>query len=65
MDDIQPLLLRHPQAQKMLGISASTYWALVRRGELEVVGRGRMSRASYRSVQQYVAKLLAEAGKAA
>jgi hypothetical protein len=60
-EDIEPLLVRHPQGRKLLGVGASKYWALVRQGEIEVVGKGAMSRAFYPSIKKYVAKLLAEA----
>jgi hypothetical protein len=58
---LEPLLIRHRQAQDMLGLGATKYWELVRGGEIEVVGSGAMSRAVYRSIKKYVAKLLAEA----
>jgi hypothetical protein len=49
----------------MLGLGATKYWQLVRRGEIEVVGEGAMSRATYASIKRYVQKLLAEAQKVA
>lgn len=62
---LEPLLVRHQQAQDMLGLGATKYWQLVRDGEIEVVGTGAMSRAVYSSIKQYVQKLLAEAQKGA
>jgi hypothetical protein len=58
---LEPLLVRHQQAQDMLGLGATKYWQLVRSGQIEVVGAGAMSRAVYTSLKKYVAKLLAEA----
>jgi hypothetical protein len=63
-EGLEPLLVRHRQAQDMLGVGATKYWELVRGGEIEVVGTGAMSRAVYASIKKYVAKLLAEAAAA-
>jgi hypothetical protein len=50
----------------MLACGNSKYWELVKAGEIEVVGKGGMSRATYASIKRYVAKLIDEArGKAA
>jgi hypothetical protein len=65
-EPIEPLLVRHKDAQRALGCGNSKYWELVKAGEIEVVGNGAMSRATYASVKAYVARLLLEArGKAA
>jgi hypothetical protein len=55
------LLVRHQRAQDMLRYGQTKYWQLVRQGEIEVVGKGAMSRAVYSSLKRYVAKLLTEA----
>jgi hypothetical protein len=60
MDD-EPLLVRHPEAQRLLGLGASAYFKLVRNGQIQSVGKGRMSRAVYSSVKEYVQALVAEA----
>jgi hypothetical protein len=59
--DIEPFLLRHSDARRMLGYGNSKYWELVKAGEIEVVGKGAMSRATYASIKAFVEKLLAEA----
>ncbi len=59
--DIEPFLLRHSDARRMLGYGNSKYWELVKAGEIEVVGKGAMSRAIYDSIKRYVAKLIEEA----
>jgi hypothetical protein len=64
-EDIEPMLVRHRQAQDMLGYGSTKYWELVRKGEIQIVGTGAMSRAVYASIKRYVQKLLAEAQKAA
>lgn len=64
-ETLEPLLVRHQQAQQMLSLGATKYWQIVRTGEIEVVGTGAMSRAVYVSIKRYVQKLLAEAKKAA
>ena len=62
---LEPLLVRHKDAQRALGFGNSKYWELVKAGEIEVVGKGAMSRATYASVKAYVARLLLDArGKA-
>jgi hypothetical protein len=61
IEALEPLLVRHQQAQDMLGLGAMKYWQLVRSGQIEVVGAGAMSRAVYASLKKYVAKLLAKA----
>jgi hypothetical protein len=65
--EMEPILLRHSDAQKILGLGQSRYYKLIREKKIVVVGRGRMARAYYPSIQNYVAGLLAEAeaGKAA
>ena len=45
IEALEPLLVRHQQAQDMLGLGATKYWQLVRTGQIEVVGAGAMSRA--------------------
>lgn len=59
--EIDPLLIRHGDAQKILGLGQSRYFKLIREKKIVVVGRGRMARAYYPSIQNYVAGLLAEA----
>lgn len=58
--DIEPLLLRHADAKRMVACGNSKYWELVKGGEIEVVGKGAMSRATHASIKAYVRKLLAE-----
>jgi hypothetical protein len=64
---LEPFLVRHADAQKLLGLGASAYYKLIREHKLTVVGRGRMGRCYYPSIRDYVARMLAEAtvGKAA
>jgi hypothetical protein len=59
--DDAPLLVRHAEAQRLLGLGPSRYFKLVREGRIRSVGRGRMSRALYSSVLEYVQALVAEA----
>jgi hypothetical protein len=64
----KPLLVKHADAQRLLGCSASFYWGLVRRGQITVRGSGRAGRADYASLLDYVRALpirLAEVEKAA
>jgi hypothetical protein len=60
MDD-EPFLLRHGEAQRRLGLSGSAYYKLVRQGRILSVGQGKMSRAVYSSIVEYVRALVAEA----
>ena len=60
-DAIEPLLVRHQQARVLLGYGNTKYWELAKAGEIEVVGKGAMSRATYASINALVEKLLAEA----
>jgi len=53
-----PLLVRHSEAQRLLGIGPSNYFKMVRAGTIRVVGRGRMSRALYSSILEYVQGLV-------
>jgi hypothetical protein len=63
---ITPLLIRHKEAQRLIGCGNSHYWQLVKLGKIEVVGSGKMGRAVYASLTKYVNVLRAEAqGKAA
>ena len=52
--DIEPLLLRHADAKRMVACGNSKYWELVKGGEIEVVGKGAMSRATHASIKAYV-----------
>ena len=58
MDEVlEPLLIKHQQARVILGYGNTKYWELVKAGEIEVVGEGAMSRATYRSIKDYVDRL--------
>jgi hypothetical protein len=59
--EAEPFLIRHAEAQRLLGLGSSHYFGLVRAGRIKVVGRGRLSRALYGSVKEYVRDLVAEA----
>ena len=64
-NDIEPLLVKHPDAQRLIACGASKYWELVRAREIEVVGEGAMGRATYESLKRYVARLQAKAAEKA
>jgi hypothetical protein len=49
--DIEPLLLRHADAKRMVACGNSKYWELVKGGEIEVVGKGAMSRATHAAIK--------------
>ena len=59
--DIEPLLIRNPDAQKLLAVGPSKYWQMVKAGRIEVVGSGAMSRATFASVKKEVERQRAEA----
>ena len=59
--EAEPFLIRHAEAQRLLGLGSSHYFGLVRAGRIKTVGRGRLSRALYSSVKEYVRGLVAEA----
>jgi hypothetical protein len=59
---LEPLFITNALAMRLLGRRTSSYWGLVRKGKILVVGKGRASRASFASVKKYAEKLLAEAG---
>ena len=61
---MEPLLIRHPEAQRVLGLGASHYFKLIREGRIQSVGKGKMSRAVYSSIKEYVQTLVAEAQSA-
>jgi hypothetical protein len=58
---LDPFFVRHREGRHLIGCGNTKYWQLVKAGEIEVVGRGAMSRATYDSIKRYVAKLVAEA----
>jgi hypothetical protein len=60
-DPPEPFFVRHKIGQQALGVRESYYWQLVRAGKITVVGRGKTSRASWQSIKNYAAELLAEA----
>ena len=59
--EAEPFLIRHAEAQRLLGLGDSHYFGLVRAGRIKAVGRGRLSRALYSSIKEYVRGLVAEA----
>jgi hypothetical protein len=59
--EAEPFLIRHAEAQRLLSLGASHYFGLVRAGRIKTVGRGRLSRALYSSIKEYVRGLVAEA----
>jgi hypothetical protein len=59
--DMDPLLVKHQDAMRIIACGKSKYWELVRKGEIEAVGEGAMSRATYASIHGYVGRLLAKA----
>ena len=61
---MEPLLLRHDEAQRLLGLGASRYFKLIREGRIQSVGQGKMSRAVYSSIKEYVQALVTEAQSA-
>ena len=64
-NDIEPLLVKHPDAQCLIACGASKYWEIVRAREIEVVGEGAMGRATFDSLKRYVARLQAKAAEKA
>jgi hypothetical protein len=63
-DGLEPLLIKHAEAMRMIGCKVSRYWGLVRKGKIIVVEKGRAGRAYVPSVRAYVEQLLAEAQNA-
>jgi hypothetical protein len=61
---LEPLLIKHADAMQLIGCKVSFYWALVRTGQITVVGKGHAGRAYVPSVRAYVEQLLAEAQSA-
>jgi predicted DNA-binding transcriptional regulator AlpA len=59
--EAEPFFVRHGEVQRLLGVGESHYYDLIKRGKIQVVGKGRLSRALYSSVKAYVAKVVAEA----
>jgi hypothetical protein len=59
--ELEPLLVRHADAQKLLGLGQSRYYKLIREKKIVAVGRGRMGRCYFPSIKAYVEGLLAEA----
>jgi hypothetical protein len=55
IDELDRLLVTHRRAQRLLDCGSSFYWGLVKKGRITVVGRGRASRADFRSLRAYVA----------
>ena len=63
-DGLEPLLIRHAEAMRMIGCKVSHYWGLVRKGKIIVVEKGRAGHAYVPSVRAYVEQLLADAENA-
>lgn len=61
IDDLPPLLLRPEQAARVLNISRSKVFELIRSGELRSVKSGGCRRISAIALREYVARL--EAGE--
>lgn len=52
------LLLKPPEAAKMLAISTRTLWTLTKRGDIKSVRLGRSVRYPVDKLQQYIAELV-------
>jgi hypothetical protein len=61
--EAEPFFVRHSEAQRLLGLGESRYFQLIREGRIKSVGKGRMSRAVYSSIKEYVRGVVAEAEK--
>jgi hypothetical protein len=61
---MEPLLIRHAEAQRLLGLGTSQYFKMIREGRIQSVGKGKMSRAVYSSIKEYVQALVTEAQSA-
>ena len=61
---MEPLLVRHAEARRLLGLGTSTYFQLLREGRIQSVGKGKTSRAVYSSIKEYVQTLMTEAQSA-
>jgi hypothetical protein len=59
--EFEPWFITNNQAMRLLGIRVSTYWRLVRERRIITVGKGRASRASFKSIKAYAERRLAEA----
>lgn len=60
-DEIPPIFVSIPDAARLLAVSESVCWGLVRGGELTSVKLGRSRRVPLQSVRDYADRLLAEA----
>jgi hypothetical protein len=52
-DGLEPLEIRHERGQQLLGLGASAYGDLIRKGLIKAVGRKRGSRTVYSSLLAY------------
>lgn len=49
---LEPLVVSHPTARRLLDVGATKYWRLVKAGEIETIELGRRSMAKYASVKR-------------
>jgi excisionase family DNA binding protein len=54
-DEVEPLLVRTREAQRLLGIGQTCFWQLVLRGEIPVVRLGRRTLVARETIHAIVA----------
>jgi excisionase family DNA binding protein len=59
-DQTDPILLRLPEAARLLGLGRSTIYELASRGEIPTVHIGRAVRISARALHEWAARLEAD-----
>jgi hypothetical protein len=59
--ELEPLLAKHAEGQRMLGCGSAHYWRLVKERKIIAVGKGRASRILVPSIRAYVAELVENA----
>jgi hypothetical protein len=62
-EPLEPFFVKHSEGRRLIRCGNTKYWELVKAGEIEVVGKDKMSRAVYASIKAYVARLRAQARK--
>ena len=51
-NQLEPLLVSHPTARRLLDVGRTKYWELVKAGQIETVSLGRRSVAKYSSLKR-------------
>jgi hypothetical protein len=59
--EMEPFFIRHAEGKRLIGVGDGHYSNLIKRGEIQTIGKGKLSRTIYSSLKEDVRRVVAEA----